>query len=74
MNTSTARKQVSIESIEYLNNDTLIIVVSDDFSARFLVERNPRCVLQRDPSNVDKRVGLVYSSDDCDLIRAIKTA
>jgi hypothetical protein len=74
MNISTARKQVTIESIEFLNTDTIIVVVSDDFSARFLVERNPRCVLQRDPSGVDKRVGLVYSKDDCDLIRAIKTA
>ena len=70
--TSTQLKTASIESVELLNASTVLVVVSDEESARLCLKRNPRCQLQRDPTGNDPRIGIIYSIEDTDLIRAIK--
>ena len=70
--TSTQLKTASIESIEFLNDSTILVVVSDEASAKLCLKRNPRCQLQRDPTDNDPRIGLIYSIEDTDLIKAIK--
>ena len=72
MTTSTFNKTVVIESIEFLSDTTILIVVGNEYSAKKVLKRNPRAQVQRDPSGIDERIGLVYNLNEIDLIRAVK--
>lgn len=60
-----------IESIDYLNTDTILVVVEDEHAAKQCLKRNPRAQVQKAE---DDRYGLVYRVDDINLINAIRRA
>ena len=65
-------KPISIDSIEQLNSDTILVVCGNEAAAKALLKRNPRCSVQR--SDQDDRIGLVYSTDDMNLQNAVRRA
>ena len=58
-----------IESIELLDDTTVLVICSDEVVAKKLLKRNPKCNVQ---SSEDDRYGLVYHIDQTNLINAIK--
>jgi hypothetical protein len=65
---------ISVDTIERIDDDTIMIVVFDEASARQYLKRNPRCSVIRDEHNGDDRIALVYKSDDCNLLNAVRRA
>jgi hypothetical protein len=65
---------ISVDTIEYLNDDTIMVVCNDEPSAKAFIKRNPRCSVIRDENNGDDRIALVYKTDDCNLLNAVRRA
>lgn len=60
---------MTIESISYLNDDQIIVICSDEDTAKHLIKRNPRAHIER---TEEGRYGLVYDIDDTNLALAIR--
>ena len=63
-----------IESIEFLNDETILFVVNGEATAKQCLKRNPRAAVQHDSDADDERYGLVYRLADCNLLNAIRRA
>ena len=71
MTTTTSKtKDLIITSIELIN-DTIMFVVENEYTAKTLLKRNPRAVVQKG-SEDDERYAVIYKVTDCNLINAVK--
>jgi hypothetical protein len=62
---------LSVDTIEYINDDSVMIVVGDEQSAKQYLRRNPRAQVIRGQSD-DERIALVYKAMDTNLLNAVK--
>ena len=60
-----------IESIKTLNNETVLVIIDDEETAKGSLKKNPRAAVNK---SEDERYGLVYRAVDCNLMNAIKRA
>jgi hypothetical protein len=65
---------IAVDTIEYLNDGNIMVVCNDELTARQYLKRNPRCSVIRDEHNGDDRIALIYKSDDCNLLNAVRRA
>ena len=71
MTTSTC---TLIDSIEFIDNDTVMVVCVDEKAATKALKRNPRAKVVRDETSEDERVALLYRIEDTNLLGAIRRA
>jgi hypothetical protein len=64
----------SVDTIEQLHNDTIMIVCNDEDSAKAYIRRNPRCQVIRDENNGDARLALIYKEADINMLNVVKRA
>ena len=60
-----------IESIELLNNDTVLFITEDEATAKQCLKKNPRASVTKSD---DERYGLAYKLTDTNMMNAIKRA
>lgn len=65
---------ISVDTIEYLHDGNIMVVCNDELTAKQYIKRNPRCSVVRDEHNGDDRIALIYKSDDCSLLNAVRRA
>jgi hypothetical protein len=69
--TTTAKKTISIDSIEALNKDSIMFVCDNEYSAKAALKRNPYAQVQHGD---DGRIALIYAMAQTNLLNAIKRA
>ena len=60
---------MTIESIEFINDDQVLVICDDEDTAKRLIKRNPIATVE---SSEDGRFGLVYNAEDTNLLLAIR--
>ena len=67
--TTTTKPLIAISSVEMIDNETVMFIVDNEYTAKALIKKNPNAAVQKGD---DDRYAVIYRVSDCNLMNAVK--